>query len=87
MIVISLPWLRLPRVPWPWLLFLVLCLASQIWTVNPVHTDISNRLYIEITALAVLVAANCRTDVVCWGIGAGGAGVLALSLYAAPRAA
>ena len=46
-IVISLPWLRIPRVPWPWLLFLVLCLASQIWTVDPVHTDISNRLYIE----------------------------------------
>lgn len=82
MIVISLPWLRLPRVPWPWLLFLGLCLLSQMWTVNPFHTDISNRLYIEITALAVVVAANCRPDVVCWGIGFGGAGVLALSLYA-----
>jgi hypothetical protein len=81
-IVISLPWLRGPRVPSPWLLFLGLCLASQIWTVDPVHTDISNRLYVEITALAVLAAANCRTEVVCWGIAAGGAGVLALSLYA-----
>ena len=81
-LVISLPWLRLPRVPWPWLLFLVLCLASQLWTVNDVHTDISNRLYLELTALAVIVAANCRPDVVCWGVGVGGASVLALSLYA-----
>lgn len=81
-LVISLPWLRLPRVPWPWLLFLGLCLLSQLWTVNPIHTDISNRLYIELTVLAVVVAANCRPDVVCWGIGVGGAGVLALSLYA-----
>jgi O-antigen ligase len=81
-LVISLPWLRLPRVPWPWLLFLALCLASQMWTANEVHTDISNRLYIELTVLAVVVAANCRPEVVCWGIGAGGAGVLALSLYA-----
>jgi O-antigen ligase len=81
-LLVSLPWLRLPRVPWPWLLFLGLCLASQLWTINDVHTDISNRLYLELTVLAVVVAANCRRDVVAWGIAAGGAVVLALSLYA-----
>lgn len=81
-LLISLPWLRLPRVPWPWLVFLGMCLASQLWTINDVNTDISNRLYIELTALAVIVAANCRLDVICWGMGVGGLSVVALSLYA-----
>ena len=53
-----------------------------------VHTDISNRLYIELTALAVIVAANCRPRWSCWGVGARwGRRRGALALRARPAAA
>lgn len=81
-VVLSLPWLRLPRVPWPWLAFLGLALLSQLWTINDFHTDVSNTVYIQITALAVIVAANCTPEVVAWGMGLGGLCVAALSLHA-----
>lgn len=79
--VISLPWLRLPRVPWPWLVFLGLCLLSQLWTINDVHTDLSIAVYVKVTALAVVVAANCEAEVVCVGLAAGGVVTTGLSLY------
>ena len=81
-VVASLPWLRLPRVPWPWLLFLGLCTASQLWTIYDPQTDVSIVLYLKITALAVVVAANCRAEVICWGLAAGGVLVAGLSVYA-----
>ncbi len=82
LLLVTLPWLRLPRVPWPWLVFLGLCLLSQLWTINDFHTDVSNTIYIQMTALAVVVAANCRAEVVCWGVGLGGVAVVALSVRA-----
>lgn len=80
-VAVSLPWLRLPRVPWPWLVFLGLCVLSQTWTIYDPQTDVSIVLYLKITALAVVVAANCRPEVVCWGLAAGGVVVAGLSLY------
>lgn len=80
--VVSLPWLRLPRVPWPWIAFLGLCLLSQLWTIDDVHTDISNALYVKVTAIALLVAANCEARVVAWGLALGGVGVMTLSVQA-----
>lgn len=80
--VATLPWLRLPRVPWPWVVFHVLCAASALWTIDPHLTDYTNVLYLKITVLAVLIAANCDALVVCWGLGLGGVVVTALSLYA-----
>lgn len=80
--VLTLPWLRLPRVPWPWLSFLALCALSQLWTINDASTDTSIVLYVKLTALAVIVAANCDAEVVGLGLGLGGVVVVALSIYA-----
>lgn len=80
--ILTLPWMRLPRVPWPWIAFHALCLASALWTIDPHLTDYTNVLYLKVTLLAVVVAANCEAAVVCWGLGLGGVVVTALSLHA-----
>jgi O-antigen ligase len=80
--VLSLPWLRLPRVPWPWVAFLGLCLLSQLWTINDVHTDISNVVYLKVSAIAFVMAANCQPVVVAWGLSLGGVSVMVLSVQA-----
>lgn len=81
-LLVTLPWLRVPRVPWPWLVFLTLCAASLLWTFDPVSTRDSITLYVTVTALAVVVAANCEPEVVAWGMGLGGVAVVVLSIYA-----
>ena len=79
---VTLPWIRLPRVPWPWLLFLGLCYLSQLWSISDPNTDLSNLVYMQVAAMAFIVAANCEALVVCWGLGLGGALVASLSIYA-----
>ena len=81
-VVVTLPWLRLPRVPWPWLLFLGLCYLSQLWSISDPNTDLSNLVYMQVALMAFVVAANCEALVVCWGLGLGGVVVVALSEYA-----
>lgn len=80
--VVTLPWLRIPRVPWPWLAFFALSAASWTWTLDPDSTGDSVALYLILSALAVVVAANCEPEVVAWGMGFGGGAVVALSIYA-----
>ena len=80
--VLTLPWLRLPRVPWPWAAFLLLCALSQLWSVDDAATDASVVLYMQMTLLAVVIAANCDALVVAWGLALGGVVVVALSIYA-----
>jgi hypothetical protein len=82
---VTLPWLRLPRVPWPWLLFLGLCYASQLWSISDTNTDLSNLVYAQVALMAFAVAANCEPLVVCWGLGLGGVVVVALSELAYKR--
>jgi O-antigen ligase len=79
---LTLPWLRLPRVPWPWVAFLGLAALSLLWSTQAEQTATSVWLYVQVTTLALVVAANCRPDVVGWGLGIGGAVVTALSVYA-----
>jgi O-antigen ligase len=79
---LSLPWLRLPRVPWPWLLFVGLGLLSRFWTIDEFHTFVTNSVYLQVAAMAVVVAANCEPLVVSWGLGMGGVVVVVLSLHA-----
>lgn len=81
-VVVTLPWLRLPRVPWPWVMFLGICYLSQLWTIGVFNTDVSNTLYLDITVLAIVAAANCEALVVCCGLALGGVAVMGLSLYA-----
>ena len=80
--VLSLPWLRVPRIPWPWVLFLALCVASQLWTIDDAATDAAVVLYLKLTALAVLAAASCDAEVVAWGMGLGGVAIVVLSIHA-----
>lgn len=81
-VALALPWLRAPLVPWPWLAFLGLGLASQWWTIDAFHTDVTNVVYCQVTALAVIVAANCEPLVVAWGVSLGGVAVVVLSVHA-----
>lgn len=81
-VIVTLPWLRVPRVPWPWIVFHGVALLSVLWTIDPHLTDYTNDLYLKVTVLALVVAANCEPLVVCWGLGVGGAIVTALSVYA-----
>lgn len=81
-VVLTLPWVRVPRVPWPWVVFLALCVASRLWTIDPASTGDSIMLYLTLTALAVVVAASCEPEVVAWGMGLGGVVVVVLSIYA-----
>ncbi|SEB85522.1 O-antigen ligase [Nocardioides exalbidus] len=79
-VVLTSPWARLPRVPWPWLAFLSLCFASQLWTINDFNTDVGDTMYLHIAVVALLVAANCEPLLVCWGLGLGGVVVVYLSV-------
>lgn len=81
-VALTLPWLRIPRVPWPWVAFLALCAASLLWTIDPASTGDSVTLYLTLTALAVIIAASCEPEVVAWGMGLGGVAVVVLSIYA-----
>lgn len=81
-VVLTLPWLRLPRVPWPWIVFHLLCALSALWTIDPHLTEYTNLLYLKITLIALVVAANCEPLVICAGLGVGGTVVVALSIYA-----
>lgn len=81
-VVLGLPWLRLPRVPWPWLLFFGLTLASQAWTIQPDPTDLSNKIYLQMAMMAFFAAANCEPVIIAAGLATGGVAVVLLSLYA-----
>lgn len=81
-LVITLPWVRLPRVPWPWLVFHAVTYLSLAWTMDPHLTEYTSLLYVKITTIALMIAANCEPEVVCWGMGLGGVAVVALSTYA-----
>lgn len=81
-LMVTLPWARAPRVPWPWVVFHVVTYASLLWTIDPHLTEYTSLLYLKITLIALVVAANCEPAVVCWGMGLGGVVVVALSLYA-----
>lgn len=81
-VIVTLPWVRLPRVPWPWVVFFALVALSSLWTIDPHLTEYSTILYLKITVIALVIAANCEPPVVCWGLGVGGVVTTALSLYA-----
>lgn len=81
-LLLTLPWLRLPRIPWPWLAFLGLCWVSAQWSIYPAVTYSATWVYAQITLIALAAAANCSARVVAWGLASGGTMVMALSLYA-----
>lgn len=80
-LVATLPWARIPRVPWPWIVFHVLTAMSLAWTIDPHLTHYTLVLYLKITLVALVIAAACEPAVVCWGMGLGGVVVVVLSIY------
>jgi hypothetical protein len=78
----SLPWLRVPVIPWPWLLFLGLSALSSTWSIDPEGTWDSVFLYATITAVALVIGANVDVGVLCWGFGVGGVVVVGTSVFA-----
>ncbi len=81
-LLVTLPWLRLPRIPWPWFAFLGLCWLSAQWSIYPAVTYSATWVYAQITLTALAAAANCSARVVAWGLACGGTLVMVLSLYA-----
>jgi O-antigen ligase len=79
--VVTLPWLRVPVVPWPWLAFLGLCALSITWSISPSTSASALLLYAEITAMALVIGANVDLRVLAWGIALGGVVIVGLSLY------
>ena len=53
-VVVTLPWLRLPRIPWPWLLFIGLCYLSQLWSISDPNTDLTNLVTMQIALMGLL---------------------------------
>lgn len=84
-LLVTLPWARIPRVPWPWLVFHAVTYLSLAWTIDPHLTHYTALLYLKITLIALVIAANCAPPVVCWGMGLGGVAVVALSVFAHSR--
>ena len=80
--VLTIPWLRVPRVPWAALPFLAFGYASSFWSLNPDDTIHFLGLYVVLTLLGVVVASNVTTRVLCLGIIGGAVVVIAASLYA-----
>lgn len=82
MLVVQLPWLRLPRVPAVLWVFSALTVLSVWWSISPDTTWSAVLLYCTLAVLGLMIAANVSARVLAWGCLAGGAGFLAVSVYA-----
>lgn len=81
-VLVSVPWLRLPGIPWVVLAFLGLAALSSTWSLSPGSTWHAVGLYALVAAVAVLVAANASVSVLADGLTLGGVLVVAMSYYA-----
>ena len=81
-VLLQLPWLRAPRIPWTIAAFLFLAALSSTWSISPADTWSAVRLYLWIAAIAWLIAANVTLRVLVHGLAWGGVVVVVLSLYA-----
>jgi O-antigen ligase len=82
MLVVQLPWLRLPRVPAALWAFTALTVLSVGWSISPDATWSAVLLYCTLALLGLMIAANVSARVLVWGCLAGGAGFLGASVYA-----
>ncbi len=80
-VVISIPWLRVPRVNLTVLAFFGWGLASALWSVQPGATLATVGLYLTLAAVAVMTYANVTGSVLALGFIYGGVGVTVLSWY------
>ncbi|WP_107705070.1 O-antigen ligase family protein [Nocardioides allogilvus] len=80
--VLSLPWLRLPRIPWSVAVFLAFAFASCFWSINQAFTVHFSGLYVVLAVLGVVVACNVETRALTHGVMLGAAVVVVTSIYA-----
>ena len=80
--VLTLPLLRVPRVPWAVLPYLGFGLASAAWSINRSDTVHFTGLYVVVTALATVAATNARTRDLARGVVGGALLVMIASVYA-----
>lgn len=81
-LVVTLPWVRAPRVSVPVLLFLGWLLLSYTWSIQPTFTVAAWAQTAAIAAVAMAVYANVGGRVLAAGFVLGGAVVSAASFYA-----
>lgn len=74
--------LRFPVVPWSVLLFIALGAVSMAWSISKDDTWVTTRGTVVLAALALLVTSNVSAKVLAYGIGVGGAVIMAMSLIA-----
>lgn len=80
-VVISIPWLRVPRINLALVAFLAWGLASTVWSIQPGATMDALGLYLTLAALAVMTYANVTGEVLALGFVYGGVLVTGLSVY------
>ncbi|WP_191200982.1 O-antigen ligase family protein [Nocardioides hwasunensis] len=74
--------LRLPRVPWAILLLLLTMAASSLWSISPSQSWGVFEFYLKIAVLGFACAACAPPRTIAFGMAAGGAIVVAASIYA-----
>ena len=81
-VIVTLPWIRLPRVPWPWMLFLGLAAVAAL-DHRRLHTPTTQRPLPRDDRAGVGRRRELRGRRSCaWGLGLGGVVVVSLSIYA-----
>jgi O-antigen ligase len=80
--VVSVPRLRVPRIPWSLALFLAYGLATALWSINQAFTVHFLSLYVVLAVLGVVVASNIDTRVLSQGLVLGAVVVVLTSVYA-----
>ena len=80
-VVLSIPWLRVPRLNLALLAFFAWGLASALWSIQPGATMAAFGLYLTLAALAVMTYASVTGEVLALGFVYGGLLVTGLSVY------
>ncbi len=80
--VLTIPQLRVPRVPWSVAAFLAFGLVSSLWSINPDFTVHFVGLYVVLAVLGIVVASNVDTRVLSHGLMLGAVIVVVASIYA-----
>ena len=81
-VVLTLPWFRLPRLPWAIGLLLLLMVGSMMWSIAPSLTWLTFLLYLKLALVGLVCAACAAPRTIAYGVLLGGVIVITLSIYA-----
>ncbi|WP_439937497.1 O-antigen ligase family protein [Nocardia sp. N13] len=79
---VTLPWFRLPHLPWPIAMFLVLMVTSMAWSWSAPASWFAFVLYLKIAIIGVVCAACAAPRTIAYGLLLGGVVVCMLSIHA-----